>query len=418
MTSRRHEPSWWWPSGLLRGYLVGGSIALAFAFLVYTQSVVNRLERQGLALVRLFKTVLETEAEDTTVTPVSRLEPLFGEIRSALESGLPVVVTDPEDTVLFAAGLPAALGSTLSDQPEAVRRAVWRMGKARHRIALRVEPDEEIVGYLHWGEHRVIRELRWIPPLEVAIAGLFVLLALLGLRHLKAVEQRSLWYGMAREAAHQMGTPISSLMGWLELIRSRDPDAGEAALDIDQVAAEMSRDVQRLSKIARRFERIGHPPRLEVMDVQPILEETATYFRARIPHRESTVQICEEYGQLRPVRANRDLLTWVMENLVRNSLEAMEGAGRVTLRAEWEPGAAEVRIQVEDTGRGMTGRVRSRLFRPGFSTKKRGWGLGLAMAKRIIEEGHGGKLRVVSSQPGRGTIMEITLPAYERGLGE
>jgi len=394
---------------------VGGSLLLAFAFLVYTQSVVNRMERQGIALVRMLRNILETEASDTSGAAASPLEPLFGEIRTTLHASLPVVVTDLEDTVLFAAGLPAAVGRTLSDQPDKVRRSVWRMDKARSRLPLRVEPDGEVVGYIHWGEHRVIRELRWIPPLEIVIVGVFMLLGLFGLRRLKAAEQRSLWYGMAREAAHQMGTPISSLMGWLELLRAEDTDAKGEKLDISRVTAEMSRDVERLSKIARRFERIGHAPSLQLMDLQPIMEETANYFRARLPRQEPGVRICEEYGRLLPVQANRELLTWVLENLVRNSLEAMEGAGEVILRANLEPKTGEVRIQVEDTGRGMTGRVRSRAFRPGFSTKERGWGLGLAMAKRIIEEGHGGKLRVVQSTPGRGTVMEITLAGYERG---
>jgi hypothetical protein len=146
------------------------------------------------------------------------------------------------------------------------------------------------------------------------------------------------------------------------------------------------------------------------------MEETANYFRARVPRQEPGIRIHEEYGRLLPVKANRELLTWVLENLIRNSLEAMEGTGQIVLRADVEPRTREVRIQVEDTGCGMTGRARSRAFRPGFSTKERGWGLGLAMAKRIIEEGHGGKLRIVRSQPGRGTVMEITLPGHERGL--
>ncbi|MCU0610595.1 MAG: hypothetical protein MUE60_02260 [Candidatus Eisenbacteria bacterium] len=321
-SSPRREPSWLWPSSLLRGYLVGGSLLLAFAFLVYTQSVVNRMERQGVALIRMLRSILETEAADTTDAVSSRLEPLFGEIRTTLHASLPVVVTDVEDTVLFAAGLPAVVGRTLSDQPEPVRVAVWNMDRARSRLPLRLEPDGETLGYIHWGEHRVIRELRWIPPLEIVIVGVFVLLGLLGLRRLKAAEQRSLWYGMSREAAHQMGTPISSLMGWVDLLRSRDAAAGVPPLEIERVAAEMSRDVERLSKIARRFERVGQLTSLEIMDVRPIIEETAHYFRARVPQKDPGIRICEEYGKLLPVKANRELLTWVLENLIRNSLEA------------------------------------------------------------------------------------------------
>lgn len=408
----RREPSWLWPSGLLRGYLVGGSLLLAFAFLVYTQSVVNRMERQGLALVRLFKTILEVEAADTTGSATVHLAPLFDEIRGALQASLPVVVTDPEDTVLFATGLTAILGRTLLEQPQEVRRAVSGMERARNRLALRGGLQGDVVGYVLWGEPRVIRELRWIPPLEILTVGVFVLLGLLGLRRLKAAEQRSLWFGMAREAAHQLGTPISSLMGWVELLRVECAKDGSSSAG---VAVEMSRDIERLSKVARRFERIGHPPHVELVDVRPIIEETANYFRARLPRQEPGMCILEEYGRTLPVKANRELLTWVLENLVRNSLEAMEGVGRVVLRVDTEPRTGDVCIQIEDTGRGMTGRVRSRAFRPGFSTKARGWGLGLAMARRIVEEYHGGRLRIVRSQPGRGTVMEIALPGHQRG---
>ncbi|MBN1426133.1 HAMP domain-containing histidine kinase [Candidatus Fermentibacteria bacterium] len=411
----RHEPSWLWPSGLLRGYLVGGSLLLAFAFLVYTQSVVNRMERQSLAFIRMFRTVLETEASDTSGAATTHLVPLFDEIRGVLHTSMPVVVTDPEDTVLFGAGIPVLLGRPLVEQPEPVRRSIRRMDTSRHRLPLHAEPGGDLVGYLIWGEHRVIRELRWMPPLEILTVGVFVLLGLLGLRRLKAAEQRSLWFGMAREAAHQLGTPISSLMGWAELLKA---EGGGDSVPAAQVAAEMSRDIDRLSKVARRFERIGHPPHVETMDVRPIIEETANYFRARVPHQERGVRILEDYGRILPVKANRELLTWVLENLVRNSIEALGDGGEVVLRTGLEPRTNEVRIQVEDSGRGMTGRVRSRAFKPGFSTKARGWGLGLAMARRIVEEYHGGRLRIVRSQPGRGTLMEITLPGHDRGQSQ
>ncbi len=412
---RDREPAWLGPSALLRGYLIGGSLVLAFGFLLYTQSVVNRLERQGLALVRMLRYLLEIEASDSSSATVSPLGPLWSELRTTLHANLPVVVTDPEDTVVFAAGVPAVLGRTLSEQPHRVREMVRRMDRSRSRLPIRMA-DGGVAGYIHWGRHRVTRELRWIPPLEVLIVGVFMLVGLLGLRRLKAAEQRSLWYGMAREAAHQMGTPISSLMGWLQLLKAGSSEA-EGPLSVERIVAEMDRDVERLSKIARRFERIGHEPSLQIMDVQPILEETANYFRARLPREGPGVRICEEYGQLRPVRVNKDLLMWVLENLIRNSLESIQGEGRIVLRAAAEPRSGVVRIQVEDSGCGMTAPVRSRAFRPGFSTKERGWGLGLAMAKRIVEEGHGGRLRIVRTQPGRGTTIEITLPSAARGRG-
>ncbi len=413
MTGKQKEPSWFWPWGLLRGYLVIGSLILAFGFLVYTQSVVNRVERQGNAVVRILRRLLESEAADTTQAEISNLAPLFREICAILQTNLPVVVTDQDGHVLFTVGVPAAMGSLLAEQPAHVIAAVKAMDRMHGAIPLRSQTDGQVLGYLHWGEHKVLRELRWIPPLEVAIVGLFVLIGLLGLRRLKAVEQRSLWFGMAREAAHQLGTPITSLLGWVQLLKEHEEDS-DTTVGVEDIAQEMEQDIDRLAKIARRFERIGHPPHLEIMDVHPLLEETAMYFRARLPRQGEKVAIREEYAQLAPVMANRDLLTWVLENLVRNSLEALGGTGEIVFRASMEPNDRGVCIQIEDTGHGMTGRVQSRAFRPGFSTKERGWGLGLAMARRIVEEYHGGKLKIVRSRPTQGTLVAIVLPAAVR----
>ena len=408
----RREPSWLWPTGLLRGYLVVGSLALAFAFLVYTQSVVNRVEDQGYAFVRMLRAVLESESADTSQASISSLTPLFNELRSTLRANLPVLVTDPADTVLLAVGIPAVVGRALRDQTEDVVDLVRGMDAQNQPIPLRTDHEGFLLGYIHWGEHRLIRELRWIPPLEVAIAGLFVLVGLLGLRRLKAAEQKSLWYGMARETAHQLGTPITSLLGWIELLRDYWSNREDASTSkAERAVMEMKRDIDRLAKVARRFERMGQPPNLEIMDVRPLLEDTANYFRARLPKESSEITILEEYGSLLPILANRDLITWVLENIVRNGLEALDGAGTIRLQASAELTARQVCIQISDTGRGMTGRVRSRAFRPGFSTKDRGWGLGLAMARRIVEEYHSGKLRIVRSQPGVGTLVEILLPA-------
>ena len=412
MRYRRREPSWLWPWDLLRGYLVIGSLVLAFAFLVYTQSVVNRVERQSNAAVRILRRLLESEAADTNQVEISHLSPLFIEIRSILEENLPVVVTDTDEVVLMAVGIQAIEGIPITEQSEEIQTTIDDLQRSHGVMALRIHEEGELIGYVYWGDNRILRELRWIPPLEVAIVGIFVLIGLMGLRRLKAVEQRSLWFGMAREAAHQLGTPITSLLGWVELLKEQEP-SGETGPR--EIALEMERDITRLAKISRRFERIGFPPNLEIMDVKPLLQETANYFRARLPRQSSQVVLIEDYEMMAPIRANKDLFTWVLENLIRNGIESLDGNGSITLRGFMEPRAKEVCIHIEDTGCGMTGRVQSRAFRAGFTTKDRGWGLGLAMAHRIISEYHGGRIRIIRSNPRHGTLMEIALPAVIRG---
>jgi hypothetical protein len=237
--------------------------------------------------------------------------------------------------------------------------------------------------------------------------GVFLLLGLVGLRSLKAGEQRSVVVGMAKEAAHQLGTPLSSLMGWIELLRE-----GSSAESVPSVLAEMERDLARLVKVASRFEKIGSKPRLTVQTAEPIVRETVQYFRHRLPRIGRTVDIRERYSEAPSVLANRVLLEWVLENLIKNALDSLDESehGVVMVEVGVEGQTGDVRITVEDNGKGIPPRNRARIFRPGFSTKQSGWGLGLSMAKRIVEEHHGGRLRLLFSQPGDGSRFGVFLP--------
>ena len=259
--------------------------------------------------------------------------------------------------------------------------------------------------------------LRFLPYLSVGIFGILLLLTFWGARGIRLAEARSIWVGLAKETAHQLGTPLSSLLGWVELLREKGATAapGEAVqLDpafLRETVTEMEQDVTRLNKVAARFSQIGSIPALAVLDLTTVVQGSLAYVRRRLPHLGRSVHIEEDYQIVPRVRANADLMEWVMENLLVNALNALEGSeGTIEVRVRSSPDSDMVEIEVRDNGRGMTAEVQRRAFETGFSTKKRGWGLGLALAKRIVEDYHDGRIFVRESAPGRGSAFVVAIP--------
>ena len=246
-------------------------------------------------------------------------------------------------------------------------------------------------------ESLVLTQLRYFPAVQLLLIAAFLGVAYLVFSSSRRAEQNRVWVGMAKETAHQLGTPLSSLMAWSGLLAARgvDPEA----------LAEMDKDIARLQVVAERFSKIGSAPDLKPSDPLSVVRETLEYMRPRISKH---VELVSEVGETRgDVLLSRPLLSWVLENLLRNAVDAMDGEGKLTVRAGWSDD--ELHIDVEDTGKGMPKAVQRKVFDPGFTTKSRGWGLGLSLAKRIVEEMHRGQISVTWSEPGLGTCFRITL---------
>lgn len=251
--------------------------------------------------------------------------------------------------------------------------------------------------FIFYEESRVITQLRYFPYVQLIIIGLFLLVSYALFSLFRNAEQNQVWVGMAKETAHQLGTPISSLMAWMELLG----EPGTAATAVP----EMRKDVERLEMVAERFSKIGSSPELVPERIDEVVHDTVQYLRPRLPGR---VQIqVEPSGQALLVPLNRALFSWVLENLIRNAVDAMEGQGRITITAERE--GHDVHVDVADTGKGIPASKLKTVFRPGYTTKKRGWGLGLSLTKRIIEQYHKGRIFVKHSAVGKGTTFRITL---------
>jgi signal transduction histidine kinase len=220
---------------------------------------------------------------------------------------------------------------------------------------------------------------------------------------------------MAKETAHQLGTPLSSLLGWVELLRAHvdsAPPGGNVEIrreELGETLDDMDRDIERLSRVAQRFSQIGSAPQLQLQDVTPVVREAVQYVRRRLP--QGDIEIREHYGEVPPINLNRELIEWAVENLLSNAVDALDKRpGLVEVSVERRAETEEVEITVGDNGRGMNREQQRRAFETGYSTKRRGWGLGLALSRRVVQEYHAGRLEIRHSAPGQGTIMVIRFP--------
>jgi len=341
-----------------------------------------------------------------------------------LFSGIPAIVVD---STSGAPGIWRNVGvpESLNDMQESDRLAAMQqllleaegMAEVNAPIPIVVNfpeteyfPATRFVQMLYYGESELVASLRWFPYIQLLFVALFVLVGYFGFSYIRRSEQSSLWVGMAKEAAHQLGTPISSLMGWVEMLRlNRSEGKGEEA-DLDAFV-EIEKDIDRLERVTARFSDIGSLPKLDRQPVAPVLETTADYIRRRIPHSGAFIRVEVKADADLEAPLNTDLFEWVIENLLKNALDAMEdGRGRIEIHASRI--SDRVRIDVTDSGKGIDRRHWKNVFRPGFSTKKRGWGLGLSLAKRVIEDYHGGSLSLAASRLGEGTTFRIEIPLH------
>lgn len=437
--------------------LVITAVLIAVASLTYTSRIVKQLRVRENTVIQLWAEALseitKTQAESTNPhLPVYRE---LSQFLSALEEGrleeMPsrAQFTRFREAIFWAQSMPPAgetsfianalilrddftIPSILSDSirpvswlhpdvptewstPEDSARIFQKLARLQAEMdainkPIPIEVTSESLGelrqWIHFGESPLIRELRIFPYAQLLFVGMFVLVGYLGFSYVRRNEQSSLWVGMAKEAAHQLGTPISSLMGWTALLK-------ESSLQEHQkvdVVGEIENDISRLQRVANRFSNIGSRPQLVSTKLEPVVSAMIDYMKRRIPQHGKKVRLHAEIAEGLEVPLNTELFEWVIENLIKNALDAIEGGqGVINIRAYHQ--AKAVHIDIEDSGKGIDRRQWKNIFRPGYSTKKRGWGLGLSLAKRIVEDYHGGTLQIVQSRINEGTTFRIALPA-------
>ncbi len=280
-----------------------------------------------------------------------------------------------------------------------------------HQEPIVVKISDDNYQYIYYEESTLLRQLHYFPYVQFTIIFIFVSISLFVIYTTQKSEQNRVWVGLSKETAHQLGTPISSLLAWQELLQTKYPD--------DALLPEMNNDINRLQVIADRFSKIGSEPSLERTEIVPVIQETIAYMQKRTSNKiqyildptfksqDAGIQnLTFEKGFL--MRINPPLFAWVLENLCKNAVDAMEGKGAITFTLAQQ--SDKLFIDITDTGKGIASRDFKKVFNPGYTTKKRGWGLGLSLAKRIIEEYHAGKIVVHKSALGKGTTFRIILP--------
>ena len=368
-----------------------GLVALLGSYVWYTQRVVRELDREARQTAQLFSRVYAAVS-----TPDDDAQALFDVLKTLLEFRVPIIVTDASGRPSAASDLPFAYDE-ITDPKVAAYIAV--LDRENAPVG---NPSFQLV---HFGKTPLIAGLEVIPMLQSALVGMLIIVGALVLRTRSRADRERVWAGMAREAAHQLGTPLSSLQGWIELLSERATNDPTLASALPHIAG----DVQRLERVAHRFERIGRPPRRDAVDVAEVVTQVASYYRERLPTLANAIRLDVQRadGPL-TIPGDRVLLEWVFESLVKNAIDALSGQGGViTLTIEAGAGSG-ARVRVADDGPGIARELRSKIFSAGFSTKERGWGIGLALARRIIEDGHDGRLQLAPSD--RGAVFDVILP--------
>ncbi len=375
-------------------FLASGVVALLVWWLVYTQRVVADLRLEAARSSQMYARVyqaLSQEGDDGTAA-------LLDLSRYIGQAGVPIVVTNAQGTPTAFVNLPFAVADSQIDSPQ-VRAYVKVLDRANVPIS---QPG---VGNVHYGDTPLVNGLRVVPIITVVTLGLFLLAGVYGLVTRGRAERERVFAGMAREAAHQLGTPLTALAGWVELLAERE---GDTESTTQTAVGHMRGDLDRLERVAHRFERIGRPAQKDAVDVREIVFRVAAYFRARVPTKAHKVTITTSLPD-DPLRVEGDavLLEWALESLVRNGIDALAGRGGtvdLTVQPLPEGGA---RVVVADDGPGVPRELRKEIFKAGFTTKPRGWGIGLALTRRIIADNHGGRITLLPSD--RGAAFEIML---------
>lgn len=309
---------------------------------------------------------------------------------------IPVVVIDEQSNVLWHANIKLPKDGS----EDILLEKVERFKQGDHVIAIELANGQ--FQYLYYDESVILKLLGYYPYALLLVISLFVCLAFTILNTSKRSEQNRVWVGLSKETAHQLGTPISSLMAWVELLKTMDGVDRELLFDMDK-------DIQRLQLIADRFSKIGSNPSPQPADLNEVLETSLAYMRKRVSGK---VQIKEQFIPMKyPVLLCDSLFAWVIENLCKNAIDAMEGQGTIVVSTS-QKSEGWVIVDVSDTGKGIPRSKLKTVFRPGYTTKQRGWGLGLALVKRIIVEYHGGKIYVKESNVNTGTVFRIELRTF------
>ncbi len=362
------------------------SLLLVASFLYFSDKLVQDLSKEELKKMEIWAEATRLAASETNTD--------FALILKILQSNssIPVIIVDEEGNVMGNAN------TSQNDIPYLTEK--YQEYKEAGNV-IEVPIDENTKQYLYYDDSIMLKYLSLFPYVQLGVMILFLFIAYIALMNSKRAEQNQVWVGLSKETAHQLGTPISSLMAWVEVLKMNEIDKN--------LLSDMEKDVTRLSVIAERFSKIGSSPELTPSNISQVIRSSAEYMQRRASSKIKFDVDIEEVTT--PVKMCIPLMEWVIENLCKNAIDAMSGTG--TLKIKLMQDVDVFYIDIADTGKGIARKNLKTIFRPGYTTKERGWGLGLALVKRIVEEYHGGRVYVRESELGKGTVFRVELYAQK-----
>ncbi len=371
--------------------LAGIAILIVTGTVFYSQYVSRKIAKEERARVTAFGESLKIKALSDDPNVLFFTNKIAGD-----NVDIPIIETNERDEP---SGLYVNLDSSkVASDTNYLRKMVKNFGELNTPVVVEITPEPLAYNKYYYGESQLQNEVRYYPLVQLVIVGLFIIVTLITLRSNYRSVQNQVWAGMAKETAHQLGTPVSSLEGWIEMMKEKPGN--------ENIVQELGKDVSRLRLVSDRFGKIGSKPRLEEIDIVKQITDMVDYIRKRSPGSVSFV-VNTDGGKPVMAMVSAPLFDWVIENLLKNGLDAMEGKGYIKVDIKDEK--KSVIIDVTDTGKGISKPKFSKVFKPGFTTKKRGWGLGLSLSKRIIAQYHKGEIFVKQSDPGKGTTFRIVL---------
>lgn len=382
----------------IKGFFIFSAVLGAVIFFLFTQKVIESIREQQKQKVDLWVKSLNLLI---TLENPEEISFIFNEIVTVID--FPVILTDAEMN-------PSTIRNIKIDSSKGDAFVKAYLEEKRRELDAQYEPvavklDTLVLQYVHYGDSELVKMLRIAPILTSLAAGVFILIAYLSFSVIRRNEQSNLWVGLSKETAHQLGTPISSLMGWIELLKTASDNPEKQA----QIIFEMQTDLKRLNRVASRFSKIGSKVSLKEENISEVVASVFNYYRSRIPQMGKNIALLLNDPPDILVPLNRELFEWVIENITKNGIDAIQGKVGTISASIFKEGNF-VCVDISDTGKGIEGKNKKEIFKAGFTTKSRGWGLGLSLAKRIIEDYHKGKLILKHSEVGKGTTFRIKLP--------
>ena len=363
------------------------AVFIGLGSLIYTEYLVSKLKVEERKNVQLWAEATRLISLPDTSQNVEFLSTII-----ETNNTVPVILTDESDSIISARNFD-------THKPGDFKYIRMQLEKIRQKNKpIKINLENGHFNLIYYKDSIILTMLIYYPYTQLGIIIFFIFVSYLAFRSSRKAEQNQVWVGMSKETAHQLGTPTSSLAGWIEILQNNYPEVS--------ITAELARDVERLEKVTERFSRIGSKPSLTKENIVALISRTVDYLKSRTS---SKVKFIDEYSSINDIMVpvNPALFEWVIENVSKNAIDAMEGSGEITIRiAETERNAL---IDISDTGKGIPKSAFNKIFNPGFTTKQRGWGLGLSLAKRIIEEYHNGKIFVRHSEVGKGSCIRIVM---------